>query len=129
MTRTPINLRASLAFLHDVCAAALAWSLLYWLRFSLDLPQPYLADLGQTLAWIVPLQAGIFIALGLYRGLWRFASLVDLQRIVLAAALGVAVAGAGGYYAYDRWQSKKALAAATERDLAELPRVTWARRA
>ena len=91
MTRTPINLRASLAFLHDVCAAALAWSLLYWLRFSLDLPQPYLADLGQTLAWIVPLQAGIFIALGLYRGLWRFASLVDLQRIVLAAALGAVV--------------------------------------
>ena len=38
-----------------------------------------------TLAWIVPLQAFIFLALGLYRGLWRFASLVDLQRIVLAA--------------------------------------------
>ena len=91
MTRTPINLRASLAFLHDVCAAALAWALLYWLRFNLDVPEPYLADLWQTLAWIVPLQAAIFIALGLYRGLWRFASLVDLQRIVLAAALGAVV--------------------------------------
>ncbi|MCC7217329.1 MAG: polysaccharide biosynthesis protein [Burkholderiales bacterium] len=91
MIRTPINLRASLAFAHDVCAAALAWSLLYWLRFNLDLPEPYLADLWRTLAWIVPLQAVIFTALGLYRGLWRFASLVDLQRIVLAAALGAVV--------------------------------------
>ncbi|MFO1316018.1 MAG: nucleoside-diphosphate sugar epimerase/dehydratase [Burkholderiales bacterium] len=88
MIRTPINLRASLAFVHDVCAAALAWVALYWLRFNLDLPEPYVADMWRTLAWIVPLQAVIFMALGLYRGLWRFASLVDLQRIVLAAALG-----------------------------------------
>ena len=34
------------------------------------------------------LQAGIFLAFGLYRGLWRFASLPDLQRILLAAGLG-----------------------------------------
>ncbi len=41
-----------------------------------------------TLAWILPLQGAIFLALGLYRGLWRFASMLDLQRIVLAAGLG-----------------------------------------
>jgi FlaA1/EpsC-like NDP-sugar epimerase len=41
-----------------------------------------------TLAWVLPLQAAIFLALGLYRGLWRFASLLDLQRIVVAAGLG-----------------------------------------
>jgi FlaA1/EpsC-like NDP-sugar epimerase len=40
------------------------------------------------LAWIVPLQGAIFLAFGLYRGLWRFASIVDLQRILLAAGLG-----------------------------------------
>jgi len=84
----PINLRSSLAFAHDVCAAALTWIALYWLRFNLDLPEPFLADMWSTLAWIVPLQAAIFMALGLYRGLWRFASLVDIQRIVLAAGLG-----------------------------------------
>src|SRR5438105_2309041 len=42
----------------------------------------------RTLAWVLPLQSGIFLAFGLYRGLWRFASLPDLQRIVLAAGLG-----------------------------------------
>ena len=84
----PSNWRARLAFVHDVCAAALAWVATYWLRFNLDLQEPFLTDLESTLAWVVPLQAAIFIALGLYRGLWRFASTVDLQKIVLAAGLG-----------------------------------------
>src|SRR5256885_15538780 len=77
-----------LAFVHDICAAALAWVGLYWLRSNMDLYEPQLSDMWHTLAWILPLQAGIFLAFGLYRGLWRFASLPDLQRIVLAAGLG-----------------------------------------
>jgi FlaA1/EpsC-like NDP-sugar epimerase len=82
------NWRALLAFAHDVVAAALAWTGLYWLRFNLDLHQPQLSDMSRTLAWVLPLQAGIFLAFGLYRGLWRFASMPDLQRIVLAVGLG-----------------------------------------
>jgi FlaA1/EpsC-like NDP-sugar epimerase len=82
------NWRASLAFAHDICAAALAWMAIFWLRFNLDLHDHYVGDAWYTLVWILPLQATIFLALGLYRGLWRFASIVDLQRIVLAAALG-----------------------------------------
>src|SRR5690349_7302715 len=54
----------------------------------MELHEPQLTDMWRTLAWILPLQAGIFLAFGLYRGLWRFASLLDLQRIVLAAGLG-----------------------------------------
>jgi len=87
MTRRS-NWRAWLAFVHDVCAAALAWSTIYWLRFNLDPHTAFGGDLLLTLAWILPLQAVIFSALGLYRGLWRFASLNDLQRIALAATLG-----------------------------------------
>ncbi|MGH8851271.1 MAG: polysaccharide biosynthesis protein [Casimicrobiaceae bacterium] len=82
------NWRALLAFAHDVVAAAIAWTALYWLRFNLDLHQPQLSDMTRTLAWVLPLQAGIFLAFGLYRGLWRFASVPDLQRIVLAVGLG-----------------------------------------
>ena len=74
--------------MHDVCAAAIAWTGLYWLRSNMELYEPQLSDMWRTLAWILPLQAGIFLAFGLYRGLWRFASLPDLQRIVLAAGLG-----------------------------------------
>ena len=45
-----------------------------------------------SLPWVLLVYAAVFWALGLYRGLWRYASLPDLQRIVLAvgvAALGV----------------------------------------
>src|SRR6266576_4522287 len=82
------NWRAWLAFAHDVVAAAIEWTGLYWLRFNPALHQPQLSDMTRTLAWVLPLQAGIFLAFGLYRGLWRFASVPDLQRIVLAVALG-----------------------------------------
>src|SRR6266568_3415488 len=82
------NWRSWLAFVHDVVAAAIAWVCLYWLRFNLEWHEPQMSDVWRTLAWVLPLQAGIFLAFGLYRGLWRFASLPDLQRIVLAVALG-----------------------------------------
>jgi FlaA1/EpsC-like NDP-sugar epimerase len=82
------NWRAWLAFGHDTMAAALAWIGLFWLRYNLELHEPQVSDMLKTLAWVLPLQAGIFLAFGLYRGLWRFASLPDLQRIVLAVALG-----------------------------------------
>src|SRR6478672_13071283 len=85
------NWRTSLAFVHDVTMAAIAWSGIYWLRFNLELREPFVTDMWSTLAWILPLQAAIFLSLGLYRGLWRFASLSDLQRIVLAAGLGAIV--------------------------------------
>lgn len=79
--------RAMLAFLHDLAAALAAWCATYWLRFNLEIPAPFLGDMLATLAWVVPLQGGVFLVCGLYRGLWRFASLNDLRRIVLAVGL------------------------------------------
>lgn len=38
--------------------------------------------------WVVVVQASIFLWFGLYRGLWRYASLPDLKRILLAVILG-----------------------------------------
>jgi FlaA1/EpsC-like NDP-sugar epimerase len=82
------NWRAALAFAHDVAAAAIAWTSMYWVRVSLDADLPYRGEMLRTLGVVLPLQATIFVIFGLYRGLWRFASLVDLKRIVLAATLG-----------------------------------------
>jgi len=93
--RASANWRAWLAFAHDVIAAGVAWVAMYWLRFNLDLPEPHMAFMWHTLAWVVPLQAMVFLGFGLYRGLWRFASLPDLQRIVLAVALGAVLIPVG----------------------------------
>src|SRR5688572_5853095 len=40
-----------------------------------------------TLLWVVPVQALIFWFFGLYRGIWRYASVPDLKRIVAAVAV------------------------------------------
>jgi FlaA1/EpsC-like NDP-sugar epimerase len=73
-----------MAFAHDMAAAAIAWLCAYWLRFNLSLSGEYLHSALVTLTWIVPLQALIFWRFGLYRGMWRFASLPDLKRILFA---------------------------------------------
>jgi FlaA1/EpsC-like NDP-sugar epimerase len=82
-----INPRTVTIILHDILAAMLAWLGAYWLRFNLALPPEYLSAALSTLAWVVPLQALVFWRFGLYRGIWRFASLPDLKRIVLAVGL------------------------------------------
>jgi FlaA1/EpsC-like NDP-sugar epimerase len=75
------------ALAHDVIAAGIAWCLAYWLRFNFEIP-PFFADaMVKTLGPALLAQAGIFVLFGLYRGLWRYASLVDLQRILLAVGV------------------------------------------
>ena len=76
------NTRVWMAFAHDVVAAALAWAAAFLFRLNFDIGAPYSATMLQTMAWVVPLKAVIFWRFGLYRGLWRFASLTDLQRIL-----------------------------------------------
>jgi FlaA1/EpsC-like NDP-sugar epimerase len=81
-------LRVFLVFLHDVAAAAAAWCVAYWLRFNMEITPYYTEVMLQTLLWIVPLQALVFWGFGLYRGIWRYASLQDLKRLL--QAIGVA---------------------------------------
>jgi FlaA1/EpsC-like NDP-sugar epimerase len=81
------NWKIFLALLHDVAACIAAWYLAYWLRFNLEVPQEHIERATSHLRWVVPLSAALFLAFGLYRGIWRFASLHDLKRIVLAAGI------------------------------------------
>jgi FlaA1/EpsC-like NDP-sugar epimerase len=57
----------------------------YALRFNFDIPQYFADAMLRNLLWIIPLQAVIFHGFGLYRGIWRYASIPDLRRIALAA--------------------------------------------
>ena len=86
-----LNPRTSLAVLHDLMAAAIAWSLAYLLRFNFELPPGFSHDMMYTLLWVVPLQGGVFWYFGLYRGLWRYASVADLRRIALAVFASAAL--------------------------------------
>jgi FlaA1/EpsC-like NDP-sugar epimerase len=79
------------AFAHDLLACAVAWLVAFLLRFNFDVPPEHQAGMWSRLLWILPLQAAIFWRLGLYRGVWRYASLTDFRRIVVAAGAGVVV--------------------------------------
>ncbi|MGQ0654218.1 MAG: SDR family NAD(P)-dependent oxidoreductase, partial [Betaproteobacteria bacterium] len=72
---------------HDLLAVALAWTLAFWLRFNLDIPADFAAVLRERLPWVLLIYGIVFFAMGLYRGIWRYASLPDLRRIVLAVAI------------------------------------------
>ena len=87
-TRHRINIRTTLVVTHDILAAALAWFGAFWLRFNFQLPEPVISDVIHTLIFVVPIQGAIFWAMGLYRGIWRYASLPDLKRIL--TAIGIA---------------------------------------
>jgi FlaA1/EpsC-like NDP-sugar epimerase len=82
-----INSRIITVILHDMLAATVAWIGAYWLRFNLAIPPEYLTAALSTMAWVVPLQSVVFWRFGLYRGIWRFASLPDLKRIMVAVGI------------------------------------------
>ncbi|HEY5899557.1 MAG TPA: nucleoside-diphosphate sugar epimerase/dehydratase [Burkholderiales bacterium] len=82
-----VNVRRLTVFLHDLTAAAAAWLLAYWLRFNLDIPAEFADTMWRRLPLVLAVHAAVFWSLGLYRGLWRYASLPDLQRILVAAGL------------------------------------------
>ncbi len=77
------------ALAHDLISIPVAWFLAYWLRFNLDtIPQDILHHSILMLPWVMIPQATAFWYFGLYRGVWRFASLPDLVRIVKAVVVG-----------------------------------------
>ena len=85
------DIRTLLAMLHDLLAAAVAWSFAYLLRFNFEVPPNYIDEMVRTLMWVAPLQAVIFWRFGLYQGLWRYASVADLRRIFLAVLTAAAL--------------------------------------
>src|SRR5438093_710981 len=85
---TTFYYRRFIVFAHDLLAAGLAWLIAFWLRFNLDIPDDYREVLLSRLPWVLAVHAVVFWALGLYRGLWRYASLPDLRRILIAVAVG-----------------------------------------
>ncbi len=85
------TLRASIV-LHDIAMVMIAWLGAYWLRFNLEsVPEPYRSQAFRALPVILVVQAGAFWFFGLYRGVWRFASLPDLVRIGKAVLAGAAI--------------------------------------
>ncbi len=82
------NPRTLLAIFHDIAAILVAWYAAYSLRFNLDIPGFYFRQMIGSFVIIVPIQTMTFWVFGLYRGIWKYASIPDLKKIVLAVSAG-----------------------------------------
>ncbi|MCZ6565812.1 MAG: nucleoside-diphosphate sugar epimerase/dehydratase [Gammaproteobacteria bacterium] len=81
-----------LALLHDIAWIPVALFVGYWVRFNLDvIPSIYWEGFIQFLIAAVIFQTVCFWYFGLYRGIWRFASIPDIFRIIKAIIVGVSL--------------------------------------
>jgi FlaA1/EpsC-like NDP-sugar epimerase len=88
-----------MAFVHDLAMIPAAWLLAYWLRFNLGpIPDVSWHAALTSLMLVIPIQAAVFWLFGLYRGVWRFASLPDLVRISKAAVIGTLLSMGAIYF-------------------------------
>ena len=90
MNRFAFNERAVLAFCHDAVMLVLSWTVTFLLlaQHPLDPREALVAALSLVLAVAIPVQATISTLFGMYQGLWRYASLPDVQRIVVSVVAG-----------------------------------------
>lgn len=86
---------------HDLTMVWLCWNGLLSVRYSYvmgALPRPWFSA---EVAIVLVAQGLVFWAVGLYRGLWRFASVADLWNIARASAFGLFCI-AVGLFLYNR---------------------------
>ncbi|RKT45593.1 nucleoside-diphosphate sugar epimerase/dehydratase [Thiocapsa rosea] len=78
-----------LVFVHDIVTIPVAWGLAYWMRFNLAyVPPEFIEEAVEMLPLVVLVVGPVYWAFGLYRGVWRFASIDDLVRIAFAVLTG-----------------------------------------
>ncbi len=91
MKTVSINERALFAFGHDVTMLVVSWFITFAL-FSHAMPATGsvgpLTGMGVLLAVAIPVQTIVSVIFGMYQGLWRYASLPDVQRIVASVIAG-----------------------------------------
>ncbi|MHB9099482.1 MAG: polysaccharide biosynthesis protein, partial [Syntrophales bacterium] len=70
--------------LFDITLAACAYGFSYLIRFEGAIPTGHLSTLKNTIVWVVAVKVMFFIYFNLYRGMWRYTSLVDFMNVIKA---------------------------------------------
>lgn len=80
-------MRIYLVFAFDLLMVALAWTGGFLIRFNFVWPHAYNSEIGIGLPLLLVVQLLACRWAGLYRGMWGFASLPDLRRVLRAVAV------------------------------------------
>ncbi|MHA3904143.1 polysaccharide biosynthesis protein [Castellaniella sp. WN] len=95
-----INVRSFLVFAFDLAAVLAAWVGAFLLRFNLEWPRAFQREIFYCALILMAAQLAACRWAGLYRGMWSFASLPDLRRLIRAVSVSMiavlALAAFGG---------------------------------
>ena len=92
------NLKQLILAIVDALLVAGSLVIALLLRFDMDVPGQYLSNLESLWLPVVIINLVIFLLFGLYRRLWRYASVDELMLIVLAISTGAAGSYFYSYY-------------------------------
>jgi FlaA1/EpsC-like NDP-sugar epimerase len=87
--RISIGLPRAMVVAHDLCMFWLAWTGLHQFRYAMLSASPGVALWSTEVALVLMAQGLVFWRVGLYRGIWRFASVPDLFNILKASVFGL----------------------------------------
>lgn len=73
---------------HDVAMVLIAWLFAFMVPYNLALPDMVWPAFWQSLGVVASVQTLLLWRQGLYRGMWRFASIPDLWNIIRAVVYG-----------------------------------------
>lgn len=71
----------------DFCLITLSYLLAYKIRFEGEIPTQYFSIIEQTILAVVSIKIVTFFIFNLYRGMWRYTSLVDFINVIKAVAV------------------------------------------
>lgn len=83
--------RARIAYLHDVCMAAISFPLSLYLRVGGEISYFAESFLLEGMLIFTAVAAVVFWLANMYRGIWRYASLKDLTAITKAVSLVILI--------------------------------------
>jgi FlaA1/EpsC-like NDP-sugar epimerase len=86
MLKLPSKILSLLAMSHDAIVIIAAWIMAFALRFNFHIPKEFVGYIIESLPVIFIFHSIAFYSFGLYKGVWRFASLPDLKRIMRAVS-------------------------------------------
>lgn len=91
MTRQRVSVRAAIVYLHDLTMTGAAFVLALWMRVGGQATDDFLGAALYGVPIIMIIAAIVYRLAGLYRGIWRYASIPDLVRLTKAVTIVVAV--------------------------------------
>lgn len=89
MKRQFKNPKLYLMLLYDSAIFVMACAGAYLLRFEFRIAHECLHQMAMILPFIVPAELGVFYVFGLYRGMWRYTSVVDSWRLAEACLISM----------------------------------------